>query len=560
MNRCLRWFGAGFVMLLMSAIAVPYLVPMDKYAEYIENRVSEATGYKAEIGSIDIKILPVPSIRVNTLRITRPTETSVVQQVASKRPIAEKEGSDLDELIADKVDISFVLDSLLKGNVVITRLKLGNVVADQELLWEFIRSLKSSDDEQTSTVSSFELLLVEATELKLRLANRKVLGPYTLSLIPDMEHGFSKLSISRQDGSAHLEVTKDPMYAHFNLSAKNWKNPLGYALELQSIKAKSTQSGAFMVFSSIDAEIFGGKVEGSGQLSWLSNWKTSGAFKTSDLKLEEVMSYLDAKELSGDLDSDCKFSFSAISAKELLNYPDIKCQYQAAVFDGKISGGGHLYSYNRYSKNGWQTSGVIKSEQINLKKTLHYFDMESMAGSLNSDCRYAFSAEHVNELLDHPIISCGYKMLNGEIYKTDLEQAASMGSSEDQEPGSTPFDELSGNMTLQDSNISITNLNLVSASLQVNGEINIQKYTDLNGRIDVGVKQTASIASVPLKISGTVSEPQFRPTNDAIAGATIGTILLGPGVGTAIGVKVGSGISKLFALFKENKDPDDTEE
>ena len=482
MKRYMRWFGGGFAVLLILIIVVPYLIPMEQYVKHIENMVSESTGYKTEIGSISISVLPVPSIKINKIRITRPIETAASQlSITEEKTATEKKGSDIDELIADKIHIPLVLDSLLEGNVVVTRLKLENVVADQELLREFINSLISSDTQQveTSEPSSYELHFIDATALKLRFEDGKVLGPYQLSLDLDMETGLNKVTLSREDGTAHFAAIRAADKFNFTLLAKDWDRPLGFPVQLSSLQTQGIYFGSEVTLTTIDMNIFDGKLTGKGQVSWPNYWISSGEFKTTGINLEKALNNMDEKTLSGSLDADCKFYLTSLKANNILKNPSMDCQY---------------------------------------------------------------------------------KIANGEFFKADLENAASLGSSKDEQSDSTPFDELSGKMNLNNKNLSIKDLNLISKTLQANGAIQVQQYKTLNGRIEVGVKKTASIASVPLKISGTVSEPEFRPTNDAIAGATIGTVLLGPGVGTAIGVKVSSGISKFIGLFKGKKDPSNIED
>ena len=383
--------------------------------------------------------------------------------------------------MAEKAHIPLVFSSLIVGDIVITRLKLNNLLADQGLLTEFVSSLGSSDNEKTSgneqkattdEDSSFGLHLVEITSLQLRREKGAIIGPYHLLVFPDMETGFSKITLSREDGTANMEASKEGENIHFHMTAENWVNPLGFPVEITSLATSGVLSGSRLTLSNIDTKIFDGRLTGSGDLSWEKDWKSSGK---------------------------------------------------------------------------------VKSNGINLSKALRSFDDKTISGNLDADCKFSLKAEQAGTLLENPVLSCRYHVADGEFYKADLENAASIGSSKE-EGSSTPFDELSGKVVLRNRNIEITDLNLISTTLQVNGAVKVQKYNDLNGRVEVGIKKTASLTSVPLKISGTLDDPKFRPTGDAIAGATLGTVLLGPGIGTAIGVNISKGINKIFGLFKSKDD------
>ncbi|HWT28076.1 MAG TPA: AsmA family protein, partial [Methylophilaceae bacterium] len=63
------------------------------------------------------------------------------------------------------------------------------------------------------------------------------------------------------------------------------------------------------------------------------------------------------------------------------------------------------------------------------------------------------------------------------------------------------------------------------------------------------LKKGVSLATIPLQVSGTVSKPSVFPTKAAMAGAVAGTAVLGPGVGTTLGVKAGSAVEKIKGLF-----------
>jgi hypothetical protein len=60
-------------------------------------------------------------------------------------------------------------------------------------------------------------------------------------------------------------------------------------------------------------------------------------------------------------------------------------------------------------------------------------------------------------------------------------------------------------------------------------------------------------ANVPLNVTGTVDSPLLFPTGGTVAGAAPGTAILGPGLGTSVGVKVGGWAESLFGGKDEKK-------
>ena len=62
---------------------------------------------------------------------------------------------------------------------------------------------------------------------------------------------------------------------------------------------------------------------------------------------------------------------------------------------------------------------------------------------------------------------------------------------------------------------------------------------------DVAIDLVDGVVGVPLKLAGTLDEPQLSLTGGALTGAAVGTAVL-PGVGTAIGARIGQQVEKLF--------------
>jgi len=83
--------------------------------------------------------------------------------------------------------------------------------------------------------------------------------------------------------------------------------------------------------------------------------------------------------------------------------------------------------------------------------------------------------------------------------------------------------------------------------------VNISPKKELAGRINARVNVMGASASVPLNVTGTVDDPTLFPTGAAMTGAAVGTVLLGPGLGTAVGAKVGNWVDNLFGAQKKPK-------
>ena len=83
--------------------------------------------------------------------------------------------------------------------------------------------------------------------------------------------------------------------------------------------------------------------------------------------------------------------------------------------------------------------------------------------------------------------------------------------------------------------------------------MSISPKKELSGRINAQVKAVGASANVPLNVGGTVDGPLLYPTGGTMAGAAVGTVMLGPGFGTSVGAKVGGWAEGLFGKKDEKK-------
>lgn len=220
--------------------------------------------------------------------------------------------------------------------------------------------------------------------------------------------------------------------------------------------------------------------------------------------------------------------------------------------DGKLYGGTLKGEAELNWKSGWRLSGDLKGQRMAVESLLPLFNSKArVSGRLNAKARFAMKGRTASQLADSPNVDGGFSIHNGVLHGFDLASAAQPIKTKEVRGGQTEFEEFSGIFSIAGKSIRLSKLNISSGVLNANGEVEISPSKQLDGKIYVEVKQGISLVSVPLKISGTLQDPVLFPTGAAVTGAVVGTAILGPGVGTSLGVQAADKLESWFGGKKK---------
>jgi uncharacterized protein involved in outer membrane biogenesis len=220
-------------------------------------------------------------------------------------------------------------------------------------------------------------------------------------------------------------------------------------------------------------------------------------------------------------------------------------QLNAALYKGKVSGNATL----NWGKD-WRMAGKIRVDDLAVREPVSLMSKSTnVSGRLFGNGSFNANAKEPAKLADRLNADFRFKVSDGVLYGLDLARAATMLLSQGQKGGETKFDELSGLLNVAGKQYKFSDLKVTSGLMAASGDVKISPTKELDGVVEVEVKRSVSMAAIPLQISGTLDSPTIFPTKAAMAGAVAGTALLGPGVGTGLGVKAGSAMSKLKGLF-----------
>jgi hypothetical protein len=172
-----------------------------------------------------------------------------------------------------------------------------------------------------------------------------------------------------------------------------------------------------------------------------------------------------------------------------------------------------------------------------------------LGGRLMANGRFAATASNAEALMNQLRAEFTFTVTQGVLYGMDLVKVASLLIKQNIAGGETQFDTFTGQLAISGKRYHLKRLNVSSGLLSAKGDVSINAQEKLDGSGEVALKQSVGLVSVPVIVSGTVNQPVVLPSKAALAGAALGTAVLGPGLGTSLGSKAGSAMSGLKDLF-----------
>ncbi|MEY3746945.1 MAG: hypothetical protein RL194_404, partial [Pseudomonadota bacterium] len=198
-------------------------------------------------------------------------------------------------------------------------------------------------------------------------------------------------------------------------------------------------------------------------------------------------------------------------------------------------------------QNNWQLNGKLLAEGVELSKPVALVSKSTqLSGKLAADGSYKAAAKTAGSLLDHLQANFKFNVQDGVLDGVDLAKAATLLVTKGTSGGQTQFDTLSGLLNVSGKQYHLRNLLVVSGLLKASGDVKIKADKTLDGVVKVEIRKGATLAAVPLQVSGSTEKPMVFPTKAALAGAAAGTAILGPGVGTSLGVQAAEKVKGLF--------------
>lgn len=202
---------------------------------------------------------------------------------------------------------------------------------------------------------------------------------------------------------------------------------------------------------------------------------------------------------------------------------------RAALYGGRVLGDATL----RWGRR-WDLRAALDFRDVDIASLQRALRRPvKLTGRLTARARLHSRAKRAGSLANGLALDAPFRIERGAFGGVDLSKAAT-DSGDAIVGGETQFDEFTGKLSVRGRARRVDEFCARSSALVAGGNVQVDARERLSGRLDVSVANTAGLIRVPVRLSGTSSDPVATPSRLMSVGAVIGTLLL-PGVGTALG-------------------------
>lgn len=554
--KWLKRLAVSVLALLMLAIVAIYLTPLDVYVPEVEQVLSGQLREPVSIRQLRLTALPLPHLELQDVRV------GGQEGVAARSVVV---GLDLPSLLAGKVMVEHI--TLMDGTAHLAQVrKLLNLFTSTPVI------------AQSVPVRELELWGMSL------ITPEMALGPVEGKL-EFAGTGQLRLASFAMDGQK-VKVTLVPQPdRHFGLvlHARDWTSPQFPAFpamqldELQVVGMLGERDFVVRGFSGAFRDI---RVAGSGKVEFADGWQVQATLHQADAQLERIMALLEepikltgaisakgtlggkASTLSG-LKNSLRFSGEVLVSRATahiaeglrnpLAFDQIKAQVVAQPESLELNAlEARLYGGRLTGKVSINRKDALLVAEIDVRRIAMQSLVEALTnellftGSMDGAAKFSMRLDESEQFPENLRLTGNFRLRNGVLTKVDLVQAANHPDKAYTQGGVTRFDDLSGLLTVDASGYHLRRVKIASGSLNAEGQVDVSPSLLLNGALEADIKGTAGLVSMPLVVAGTLDNPTVRPSGSVMAGAAVGTAILGPGLGTAVGVKVGGFLNKLF--------------
>ena len=502
----MKWFGRFLVavmLLVLLATTAIYLAPLDVYVPEVEQVLSANLHEPVRIRHLKIGVLPIPHLVLEGLQIGEQTDVAL-----------------------QSVRVVFDFRSLFDQQRVIHRITLENGNITQAKLEKIPALLQSND----ATSTQFRVVELQFKDIFLLMPKLK-LGPLEgkLEFARDSTLTRAWIALPQQKFIATVHAQQDNTFA-VEVQANTWSPPNYPAIVFNKLNLNGILAGAQFNAKKFSADAYGRDLQAlPGNLKFDAEVEVKNATVRMPASSQHHLAVDAIKaSLSGSL---AEYKLTNIGAK---------------LYGGALSGSAVVHGAHAL------VNADVALTNVAIQPVVEVFNSElALTGTVDGHAKFSVKVDEIEHFPQGLQLDGAFHIKNGVLGKVDLVQAASNPLKEGNKGGTTRFDEFSGLLSVDAAGYHFRKLKVSSGAMNAEGKLDISPQQQLSGLLDTNLKGTATLISMPLGVSGTLRDPVLRPTGPALAGAAVGSALLGPGLGTALGIKASNMANKLFGKKNE---------
>ena len=296
----------GLLGLLVFAVAMLHLVPLNFYIPKLEQQLAESIGQRVVVRELRFSIYPAPHLVLEGVTI-----------------------GDLADVRIGSTRVFPTFPAWFSEEKVIRRVELESVALSDDSLSAL--SIWSQHQAQTAPVQ-FEEIRVKDAKLQNRL-----LDLFTFDADLFMRQGrMAKAQIRSTDKRITIDVTPQNEGLAIQLVATGSVLPFEPRLKFDGLKiAAITQPGS-MTLTQIDGQLYGGSVSGNAQIDWRDGWVFKSDLGVRQISIEPALALFTRNiTVSGALEAKIRVASKSDMLETLFNAPQVQATFRAR--DGEVA-------------------------------------------------------------------------------------------------------------------------------------------------------------------------------------------------------------------------------
>jgi hypothetical protein len=291
-----RTIGISAGVLLAVAIGLLHVVPLNNYIGSVQQIMAQRLGVPVTITNLRYALLPVPALTLERVGIGKLQEIKIESIVVGAWPMT---------LFSDTMEFNDI--------------EVNALTTDQEAL-ALVPGWMRPHSAQPFSVRRIQLRAVRLAVKNLDLPIFH--GDVTLG--PDGTLQRAVLS----DGKAQVELTPRDNALRVALEGRNWRLPLGPAVEFDDLAMEAVMDSQQASITAIDGKIGRARVKGSARANWGSGIRIEGDFTVTNGELAQLLSNFTRDfTATGTLHANVSYALQGTNLQNLFAEPKVEATF-----------------------------------------------------------------------------------------------------------------------------------------------------------------------------------------------------------------------------------------